>query len=104
MSAPPLEISSLNPYLVYSCSPVATGMLVDLATLARPSMSSARTGSSNHPTWLVLELLCHVDGLLGIVAVVGVDVDGDVVADRAPDGFQALDVFSLRLSEVLAPP
>ena len=50
MSAPPCDIKSLNPYFVYSCSPVATGITVDLETSANPCISSARTGSSNQPT------------------------------------------------------
>lgn len=51
---------------------------------------------------VVLELAGHADGLLGVVAIVGVDVDLDIVADGFADGFEAFHVGALVLAEVLA--
>ena len=65
-------------------------------------MSSARTGSSNHADVVVLEFAGHTDGLLGVVAVVGVDEDFDIVADGFADGLETHHVGSLVHAEVHA--
>ena len=51
---------------------------------------------------VVLELARHADGLLGVVAVVGVDQDLNGVAHRLSDSFEAFDVGALVCAEIHA--
>ena len=51
---------------------------------------------------VVLELAGHADGLLGVVAVVGIDQDLNVVADGFSYGFEAFDIGALVGAEVHA--
>ncbi len=62
ISAAPLAKSSLKPYLVYSCSPVAIGIFVARVTAANPSISSARTGSSKKTYNVVITYYSLEDG------------------------------------------
>ena len=51
---------------------------------------------------VVLELAGHPDGLLGIVAVVGIDEDFDIVANRFAYGFETLDIGAFVVAEIHA--
>ena len=51
---------------------------------------------------ILFELTRHVNRLLGVVSVIGVDVYGDIVTKRPPNRRESLNVLSLGLPEVLA--
>ena len=65
-------------------------------------MSSARNRLLEPTDAVLLESFPHVDRLFRVVAVVGINIDFDIVADRLSNGSQSFNVFAFTLTEIFA--